>query len=162
MADHPSITTTGNIQLRYVIETDLPVFFEQQLDPLANEMAAFPARDHEHFVAHWKKIMGDRSVILKTILYDGQIAGNLVSWEQSSQREVGYWLGRDYWGKGVATKALSMFLEQVKIRPLVAHVARHNLASFRVLEKCGFKVSGEDRVEEDTKVIEEYILKLEN
>lgn len=161
MTDHPSTTATGNIQLRYVIEDDLPVFFEQQRDPLANEMAAFPARDHDSFMTHWKKIMGDRSVILKTILYDEKVAGNLVSWEGSGQREVGYWLGRDYWGKGIATKAVSMFLEQVKIRPLYAHVAKHNFASFRVLEKCGFKASGGDRVEEGNGVIEEYILKLE-
>ena len=156
------MTQSSNVQLRDVLEADLPVFFEQQMDPIANDMAAFPARDHEHFMAHWKKIMGDRSVMLKAILHDGQVAGNIVSWEGSGQREVGYWLGREFWGGGIATRALSMFLEQVKIRPLYAHVARHNLASFRVLEKCGFKVSGEGRVEEENTVIEEYILKLED
>ncbi len=155
------MTRSVDVRLRDVEESDLPVFFEQQRDPLANEMAAFPARDHDSFMAHWKKIMADETVTLKTILHDGQAAGNIVSWEGSGQREVGYWLGRDYWGKGVATKALSMFLEQVKIRPLYAHVAKHNSASFRVLEKCGFKVSGGDRLEEKDEVIEEYILKLE-
>jgi len=37
--------------------------------------------------------MADDSNILKTILFDGQVAGNIVSWEQSGEREVGYWIG---------------------------------------------------------------------
>jgi RimJ/RimL family protein N-acetyltransferase len=135
------------ILLRDVIESDLPIFFEQQLDPVANQMAAFPARDREAFMAHWSKILADETNILKTILFDGQVAGNIVSWEQpdeGSEREVGYWLGREYWGKGIATRALSLFLEQITARPLYAYVAKHNLASIRVLEKCGFTITGED------------------
>ena len=136
---------TNNVILRDVIESDLPIFYKQQLEPEATAMAAFPSRDRESFMAHWVKIMADRSVILKTILYDGQVAGNIVSWEQDSEREVGYWVGKEYWGKGIATKALMEFLNQVKTRPLVAHVAKHNIASWRVLEKCGFTLTREDK-----------------
>jgi len=131
------------ILLRDVSASDLPIFFEQQLDPIANQMAAFPARDRDAFMAHWAKIMADEANILKTILYGDQVAGNLVSWEHDGEREVGYWLGREFWGKGIATRALSLFLQQVKSRPLYAYVVRHNLASIRVLEKCGFKQTGE-------------------
>jgi RimJ/RimL family protein N-acetyltransferase len=135
----------GSIQLRNVQESDLSIFFEQQRDPLANQMAAFPARDKDAFMAHWAKIMEDETIILQTILFKGQVAGNLVSFELSGQREVGYWLGREFWGKGIATRALSEFLKQVKERPLYAHVARHNIASLRVLEKCGFTIQGEEK-----------------
>jgi RimJ/RimL family protein N-acetyltransferase len=135
----------GNVQLRDVQESDLAIFFEQQRDPLANQMAAFPAREQETFFAHWAKIMKDETVTLKTILFEGQVAGNLVSFVLSGEREVGYWLGREFWGKGIATRALSEFLKQVKERPLYAHVARHNIASLRVLEKCGFRLQGEDK-----------------
>jgi RimJ/RimL family protein N-acetyltransferase len=133
---------TNSVRLRDVIDSDLPIFFQQQLDPVANEMAAFPARDREAFMAHWAKIMANESNILKTILYGDQVAGNIVSWEQpgeGSEREVGYWLGREFWGKGIATRALAALLGQVKMRPLYAHVVKHNVASIRVLEKCGFK-----------------------
>ena len=136
----------STILLRDVIDSDLPIFFEQQNDPVANQMAAFPARDREAFMAHWVKILADKSNILKTILYDEQVAGNVVSWEhldEGREREVGYWLGREYWGKGIATRALSLFLEHVTARPLYAYVVKHNLASIRVLEKCGFKKMGE-------------------
>jgi RimJ/RimL family protein N-acetyltransferase len=125
--------------LRDLIASDLPIFFKQQLDPVANQMADFPARDQDAFMAHWIKILAEESNILKTILYDDQVAGNIVSWEQSGEREVGYWLGREYWGKGIATRALAAFLELVAARPLYAYVAKHNLASIRVLEKYGFK-----------------------
>jgi RimJ/RimL family protein N-acetyltransferase len=132
------------ILLRDVIASDLPIFFEQQFDPVANQMAAFPARDRDAFMAHWAKIMADEANILKTILYDDQVAGNIVSWEHDGEQEVGYWLGREYWGKGIATQALALLLKQVTTRPLVAYVVKHNLASIRVLEKCGFTITGEE------------------
>jgi RimJ/RimL family protein N-acetyltransferase len=150
------------VLLRDVIESDLPIFFEQQLDPEATALAAFPSRDRESFMAHWAKIMADESVILKTILFNGQVAGNIVCWEQAGEREVGYWLGREFWGKGIATKALSEFLNQVKTRPLVAHVAKQNIASQRVLEKCGFIFIGEDKfLDKRGTELEEFILRLE-
>jgi RimJ/RimL family protein N-acetyltransferase len=126
-------------------------------------MAAFPARDRDAFMAHWAKIMADDSVVLKTILFNGQVAGNLVSFEISGEREVGYWIGKEFWGKGIATKALAEFLDYVKIRPLYAHVAKHNMASRRVLEKCGFTVIGDDKdfSSSDGKKVEGFILKLE-
>lgn len=142
------------ILLRDVTESDLPILFEQQLDPDATQMAAFPSRDRDAFMAHWAKIMADESNILKTIMFDGQVAGNIVSWEGSGEWEVGYWIGKEYWGKGIATQALLLFLGLVKTRPLYAHVAKHNVASRRVLEKGGFKVIGED--------VEEFILKLQS
>jgi RimJ/RimL family protein N-acetyltransferase len=136
---------TEKILLRDIEENDLPIFFEQQRDPVANQMAAFPARDRDAFMAHWAKIMKDETVILRTILFGEQVAGNLVCFVLSGEREVGYWLGREFWGKGIATRALSEFLKQVKERPLFAHVAKHNIASLRVLEKCGFTLKEEEK-----------------
>jgi len=154
---------TINILLRNVTESDLPIFFAQQLDPEATAMAAFPSRDREAFMAHWAKIMADDSNILKTLLFDGQVAGNIVSWEGSGEREVGYWIGKEYWGKGIATQALSEFLGYVKTRPLYAHVAKHNVASRRVLEKCGFRIFGMEWVldMQGENRVEEFILKLD-
>jgi RimJ/RimL family protein N-acetyltransferase len=135
--------STRGVLLRDVTEGDLPTLFDHQLDPQANDMAAFPARDRGAFMAHWLRILGDETVAKKTILFDGRVAGNIVCFEQDGEREVGYWIGREYWGKGVATGALSHFLRQVEERPHYAHVARHNAASLRVLEKCGFEIVDE-------------------
>ena len=152
MARRAPSPLTGDVLLRNVREGDLPVFFDQQLDKEASRMAAFEARDRDAFAAHWTKILGDETIIKKTILFDGHVAGNIVSFEQFGEREVGYWIGREYWGKGVATEALSKFVGHIKTRPLYARVAKHNIASIRVLKKCGFAISGEE--------VEELILKL--
>lgn len=124
-------------------------------------MAAFPARDRDAFIAHWAKILGDAKITKKAILFGGQMAGNIVSFEQAGVSKVGYWIGRTYWGKGVATSALSEFLGHVKERPLYAHVAKHNVASIRVLTKCGFAVCGEVQVSDiEGETVDEFILKL--
>ncbi len=126
-------------------------------------MAAVPSRDREAFDAHWAKIMADDTIILKTIEVDGQVAGHLVSFLIEEEREVGYWLGREFWGKGIATKALAEFLKIIETRPLYAHVAKHNIGSRRVLEKCGFKVIGEDKyMNRAREEVKEFVLKLEN
>ena len=152
-----------DVQLRDVIEDDLPIFFQQQLDPDASYMAAFPSRDYDAFTAHWKKLLSDETKIKKTILFKEQVAGNIGSWQQSCKQEIGYWIGKEFWGKGIATEALSKFLLQITARPLYAYVAKHNYASIRVLEKCGFTVAGEDRffAEIFGKNIEEFILSLD-
>ena len=132
---------TGTIELRPVVESDLLLFYEHQLDPEASHMAAFKPRDHDAFMVHWRKIMGDDACIVRTILVEGEVAGNVVSWEDAGVREVGYWIDKPFWGKGIATRALALYLELVPLRPLHAHVAAHNVGSIRVLEKCGFEIS---------------------
>lgn len=148
--------------MRDVTKGDLPSFFEHQFDPVANEMAAFTARDEDEFMAHWTKILNDDTVVTKTVLFDDRVAGNVVSFERDGEREVGYWIGREFWGQGIATKALLEFLRHVTARPLFAHVATHNIASIRVLEKCGFVVYGEAKTpaNERGEEVEEFILKL--
>ena len=107
--------------------------------------------------------MSDESVIFKAIVFDGKVAGSMVSWIMEGEWEVGYWLGKEYWGKGIATQALSEYVKIVRTRPLYAHVARHNIGSRRVLEKCGFKVIGEDTYMNPAGAeVEEFILKLDN
>ena len=134
---------THDLHLRKVAQADLPVFFEHQRDPDSTRMAAFPARDRDAFLAHWAKILADATVITRAIAFEGQVAGNVVCWEHEEERDIGYWIGREFWGRGIATLALAEFLRQVQVRPLHAHVAKHNLASIRVLEKCGFARCGE-------------------
>jgi RimJ/RimL family protein N-acetyltransferase len=129
-----------NVSLRDVTEADLRVFFEHQRDPDAYRMAAFTPRDETAFLDHWHRILADERVAKRTVLVDGQVAGNVVSFGEPADRLVGYWIGRDFWGRGVATAALRAFLEVERHRPLVAHVAEANVASIRVLERCGFAV----------------------
>jgi RimJ/RimL family protein N-acetyltransferase len=144
VSGRPGNSPAGAVLLRGVEASDLPVFFEHQVDPEATHLAGFPARDREPFMAHWNRILVDESVIKKTVLFEGDVAGNIVSFVNSGGREVGYWIGREFWGRGAATQALAGFLRLEARRPLYASVVRHNVASIKVLENCGFRVSGEE------------------
>ena len=139
----------NNLFLRDVVTDDLPIFFEYQLDPDANHMAAFTAKDptdREAFTAHWNKIMTDVTVILKTVVCDRQVVGSVLSYEEAGKAEVSYWIGKAYWGRGIATWALSEFLAHVNgRRPIYARIAKDNLGSRRVLQKCGFRIIGESK-----------------
>ena len=137
----------NNIFLREVLDNDLPILFEQQNDPIANEMSAFPARGREAFIAHWAKIRANKNCLLKTIVYNSQVAGNIVSFDMEGKREVGYWLGREFWGKGIASHALTEFLGYETTRPLYGVAVKHNTGSQRVLTKCGFEFLAEEKEE---------------
>lgn len=134
-----------HVALRPVESGDLPLFFEHQRDPIAVAMVDFKPRDRAAFDQHWAKILADESGLIRTIVatFDEsqpkeRVAGNIVSWSSDGKREIGYWIDRAYWGRGVGTAALSAFLQLEKTRPLYAGVAKHNVGSLRVLQKCGF------------------------
>jgi RimJ/RimL family protein N-acetyltransferase len=138
---------SDEVRLRNIEPDDLPIFYDQQLDADATRMAAFPARDRAAFDAHWAtNILGNPTAVNRTILVDGEVAGNIGSWSQDGVRLVSYWIGKEHWGKGIATRALATFLHVVTERPLYAHVAVHNVGSIRVLEKCGFMLERDESV----------------
>lgn len=154
----------SDVCIRDVQDDDLEVFFEQQLNPEATAMAAFPARTRDAFMAHWAKIATIETAVRQTVVVDDQVAGNMLSWEQDGQRFVGYWIGREFWGRGIATSALRLLLDQVPSRPLHAEVAAHNVGSIRVLEKCGFRpavVDGKAHSAPGADGIEELLLVLD-
>ncbi len=128
-----------NVTLRPVTEADLPTFFAQQDDKRATDMAGVPGRAREAFFTHWREnVLPNPTSIVRSIEVDGALAGNVVSWVMNGERLVGYFLGHDHWGKGIASAALAQFLQVVKERPLFAFVSPTNEGSIRVLEKCGF------------------------
>lgn len=124
--------------LRPVVEADVSRFFAFQTDPESYRLAGVPPRDRAAFNEHWASLIVDDEVIARTIVADGAVAGFCVHFERDGERLVGYWLGQDFWGRGIASAALRSFLPLVPTRPLLAYVARHNAGSIRVLQKNGF------------------------
>jgi RimJ/RimL family protein N-acetyltransferase len=152
--------------LREVRDEDLAELFDQWADPVAARMAAFTPPDHmdrDAFERRWARLRADATVINRAIVVDGEVAGTIGSWGDPGEREVTYWIGRSHWGKGIATCALGAFLAVDPSRPLHARVAYDNVASRRVLEKCGFRVVGTDRgfAEARSREIEEVVLRLD-
>ena len=141
------------VELRSVEPDDLEILYEHQADPVAAEMAAFPSRDRATFLQHWKtRVLAIPANYKRVVIADGAVAGNVVSWldAESGHRLFGYWLGREFWGKGIATEAVRLALVEITDRPIYADVAVHNIGSQRVLEKTGFlRISDEPTVEGD-------------
>ena len=135
--------------LRDVRDDDLDSFFEHWTDPDANRMAAFTSADPSDraaFDARWERLRSSPAVTNRTIVVDGAVAGVIGSWDNDGERELTYWLGREHWGKGIATRALAEFVGEVEpTRPLHAATAHDNVGSQRVLEKCGFVRVGSGR-----------------
>ena len=138
------MTAPSDVRLRPVEDADLPIFLAHQDDPVAAAMAAFPTREPDAFYEHWAKIRADPTVVTRTIVADDRVVGDIGSWVEGDRREVGYWIGQPFWGRGYATKALGLLLEEVPDRPMFARCAVHNAGSRRVLEHCGFVHIGEE------------------
>ena len=136
------------VSLRAVGDGDLPLFFAWQSDEESFRMAAVPARDAEAFAAHWARIRVNPDSLLRTIVADGIVVGYALSWTADEGRMVGYWVGKEHWGRGIASAALLLYLDVELHRPLLATVAGHNAGSRRVLEKACFRLIGEEQVED--------------
>ncbi|MBC2908197.1 GNAT family N-acetyltransferase [Streptomyces cupreus] len=134
------------VTLREVRDADLPVLFAHMNEPEGIRMAAFTAKDpsdNAHFQSHWARIRQDPAVIARTVVGDGgEIVGNAGVFGPPEEREVTYWIGRQYWGRGAATATLRALLDLAPERPLHARAAADNVGSIRVLEKCGFVATG--------------------
>ena len=149
------------VTLRAVSPADVDLFYVHQADPVGAAMAAFPSRSEAAHADHWRRLLADGSLLTRTIEADGQVAGNIGSWRDGDRRLVGYWLGREFWGRGIATVALRQLVAELDERPLWAYVAATNAGSIRVLEKSGFILAPEQPTHDEPDGVEErlYILR---
>ncbi|MFK0020632.1 GNAT family N-acetyltransferase [Streptomyces sp. NPDC090798] len=139
-----------DVRLRDVVEADLAMFLAYEHDPEAARRSRFTPRPRDAFMSHFRtRILGDDTVLVRTVTVGGEPAGNLVSWWEGERRFVGYWFGRPYWGRGIGTRALARFLELEKVRPLYADPFTGNTASVRLLERHGFQHHGTVRHGDD-------------
>lgn len=149
----------GGLSLRPVAEDDLELFYADQADAESARLAAFASRDRPAFLAHWSRLMADDEVLLRTVEADGEVVGHVETFVRGLGRELGYWITRPHWGRGIATRAVAAFLGEHELRrPLSAGVARHNEASRRVLERNGFAETGVEQVTLDDGSVVELVL----
>lgn len=144
-----ALSIMTDFDLKSLAESDLPVLFEHQTDPVSIEMAVFPPRDRDAFMAHWKKNLSDPTVFARTVWLDAEIVGYVSRWIKDGRHLVGYWYDQRVWGNGLATAALRRFLSEDLVRPMYAFVAPTNRGSIRVLEKSGFKQEGPPRINDE-------------
>ena len=136
------------IELRDTKKNDLEELFRFQTDAEANFLAAFTAKnpvDKTAYLEKYTKLISDKEIVNKTIFLDGEIVGSIAKFLSKGEAEITYWIGKDFWGKGIATQALKQFLEIENTRPIYGRAAFDNFGSRRVLEKCGFEKIGTDK-----------------
>lgn len=134
------------IKLRAVEPADVDEFFSHQLDPSANHMAAFTAKnpsDRGVFNHHWQNVLNDPHVTVRTITTDGAVVGSILAYQNEGTPEISYWIDKARWGQGITTAAVGLFLEEFTERPLRARAVADNLSSIRILERYGFEHIGE-------------------
>jgi RimJ/RimL family protein N-acetyltransferase len=135
--------TSATVRLRDAEAADLEVFFEQEHDPEAVRRSRFAPRGREAFMTHWTtSVLGDPTVFVQTVTVDGAPAGHIVAWWERDRRFIGYWFGRSFWGRGIGTEALALFLRSEATRPLYADPFSGNTGSVRLLERSGFRCTG--------------------
>ncbi|MDT0573174.1 GNAT family N-acetyltransferase [Streptomyces sp. DSM 3412] len=140
--------TGTEISLREVRDSDLPFFWRHWSDPEAQRVAAFTGAyqyDRALFDAHWAKLRADPEVLNRTVVADGAVVGSIAVFGPPDEREITYWIDRAHWGRNIATAALTALIDLVPTRPLHACAAADNTGSIRVLQKCGFVITGQDR-----------------
>jgi RimJ/RimL family protein N-acetyltransferase len=108
-------------------------------------MAAFTAEDPDDrtaFDSHMTRVMESPDTTNRAIVYDDQFVGTIASFDSEGATEVTYWIDRSHWGKGIASRALALLIDEIAVRPLHARVASDNIGSLRVLQRNGFRVIG--------------------
>ena len=80
---------------------------------------------------------------MKIIISNSEVAGYLTKYELDGEPQIGFVLGREFWGKGLATESLREFLSTIDTRPIYARTAFDYIGSIRVLQKLGFTRTSE-------------------
>ncbi|MFE9749473.1 GNAT family N-acetyltransferase [Saccharothrix saharensis] len=135
----------AEVALRSVEDVDLDALFDQMRDPESVRMAAFTAKDPDDraaFDAHMAKLRTSRDITLRAITLDGRLVGSIGCFVVEGDTEITFWVDRPVWRRGVAGRALALFLDQVEVRPLHARAASDNVGSLSVLRRAGFTVTG--------------------
>jgi RimJ/RimL family protein N-acetyltransferase len=129
------------VSLRPTTDADFDALFDLESEVEGADMIAFLPRepgDRDAFSAHWARITADTSVITRVIEADGSFAGYAVSFVIEGERQVGYWIARELWGRGIASAALAALVAEIPERPLWGSTAADNVGSQRVLLHAGF------------------------
>lgn len=121
--------------------------------PAETEEAPVRARVN-HMLAH-KANCPNMGMMMIENAETGEIVGNMVirhaNWDATREVEIGYVIDPIHWGKGYATRSLELLINYARqhgIHHLVAFTAEANGASNRVLEKCGFVLTGKEVIYE--------------
>ena len=146
---------TERILLRYWQESDAEALFKYASDPDVGPRAGWPAhksveesqeiiRTFFHNETTWAIVLKETGEAIGCIGYYTHEASNIPIGENDC--EVGYWIGKPYWNKGICTEALKLMLDycinEKHFENIWADHFTGNPASGKVMMKCGFNDTG--------------------
>ena len=107
----------------------------------------YTLRDAEAFIAYTRSAVRE---LHRAVVVEGRAVGALSLTKRrgayNGSAELGYWLAPDYWGHGIMTEAVRLLIGEAFLwhdtARVYAELFTDNLASRRVLEKCGFRMEG--------------------
>jgi RimJ/RimL family protein N-acetyltransferase len=134
-----------DVTLRPIDDSDLDALFDHMRDPESVQMAAFTAKDPNDRETFDSRMAASRiapDVTMRAVIRDGRLVGSIASFVVEGETQITYWIDRSVWGQGIASQAVALFLDTVRIRPMYARAASDNVGSLKVLQGAGFSVIG--------------------
>jgi RimJ/RimL family protein N-acetyltransferase len=155
-----------DVTLRPIDDSDLDALFEQMRDPESVGMAAFTVidpDDRETFDSRMARSRTAPDATTRAVICDGRLVGSIASFAVEGETEITYWIDRSVWGQGIASRAVALLLDTVRVRPVYARAASDNVGSLRVLQRAGFRAVGTATAYANARSgeIEETILRLD-
>ena len=138
------------------------MLYRFQLDAESNRLAFTHPQDRSDFDTHWGEVLADPDVTARAIVFNDSLAGSISCFLAEGLHHIGYWIARPFWGRGIATQALRLLLDELPHRPLYSRVAEFNAGSIRVLDKNGFVEIGREWSPETDRYVacHEVVMKL--
>lgn len=155
LGDLPLVIDTPRLQLRPLVVGDADGLFPLAADPEVAKMMSWDAhRDRGDTVAFLERMVATRdegSSVGWAIVFEGKPVGVIsldgIRWEfrawRTDRAELGYWLGKPYWGQGLmseaATAALRFAFETLGLHKVTIGCVEGNAGSRAIIEKLGFR-----------------------
>jgi RimJ/RimL family protein N-acetyltransferase len=160
LADLDLVIETARLRLRPLREADADDLFPLAADPELVPHVTWTAHaDRSETLAYITARSADPNSLVWAIEHEGRAVGCIglhsIMWQlracRTDRGELGYWIGRPYWGKGLVTEAVEALVryafDTIGLHKITVHCFAENDGSRRVLEKTGFRFVG--RAEDD-------------
>jgi RimJ/RimL family protein N-acetyltransferase len=150
-----SIKVSENISISQTLKSDCDVMVEYLTDKdvfktTLNIPYPYTLKDAQSIINYFEKLKVKSGKITNWAISnkDSKLIGVIGFHDgiKSHKSEIGYWLAKPYWGKGIMTEVLQkvcdIAFQKFKLLRITATVFENNLASAKVLEKCNFVLEG--------------------
>ena len=130
---------------KYLYNVPDPYSVDDALNFIKSSHSDFKSLTELHFAIEYRGKSEPRSN--NNLLFVGSIGLKNIDLV-NKKANLGYWIGEQYWNRGIATECVRLMIDyafssQLALNEISAYVFPENKASIRVLEKNGMRSNGE-------------------